>query len=66
MCLISDYSLKNIFTKGDVMKKLKELWNHSLTQWIVKTVYYLAILFALLWLYGFHDTNTNPFIYNEF
>ncbi|MDA2141298.1 teichoic acid D-Ala incorporation-associated protein DltX [Bacillus cereus group sp. Bc256] len=48
------------------MKKLKELWNHSLTQWIVKTVYYLAILFALLWLYGFHDTNTNPFIYNEF
>ncbi|QGV10675.1 teichoic acid D-Ala incorporation-associated protein DltX (plasmid) [Bacillus cereus] len=60
-------ALKYIFTKGlRYEKKLKELWNRSFTQWMVKTVYYLAILFALLWLYGFHDTNTNPFIYNEF
>ncbi|HDR7454452.1 TPA: teichoic acid D-Ala incorporation-associated protein DltX [Bacillus cereus] len=48
------------------MKKLEKLWYRSLTQWIVKNVYYLAILFALLWLYGFHDTNTSTFIYNEF
>ncbi len=48
------------------MKKLKELWNRSFTQWMVKSVYYLLILFALLWLYGFHDTSTSTFIYNEF
>ncbi|MEN8648231.1 teichoic acid D-Ala incorporation-associated protein DltX [Bacillus toyonensis] len=48
------------------MKSLKEIWYRSLTQWVVKTVYYLAIFFALLWLYGFHDINTSTFIYNEF
>ncbi|HDX9577863.1 teichoic acid D-Ala incorporation-associated protein DltX [Bacillus sp. NPDC077411] len=48
------------------MKTLKEIWSQPLTQWIAKTCYYLAILFALLWLYGFQDTNTSTFIYNEF
>lgn len=48
------------------MKALKELWSHPLTQWVCKTLYYLAILLALLWLYGFKDTNTGTFIYNEF
>ncbi|EEM97396.1 teichoic acid D-Ala incorporation-associated protein DltX [Bacillus thuringiensis] len=52
--------------RGKDMERLKEIWSRPLTQWIAKTVYYLAILFALLWLYGFHDTNTSTFIYNEF
>lgn len=48
------------------MKAIKELWTRPLTQWVFKTFYYLAILVALLWLYGFKDTNTSTFIYNEF
>ncbi|MFD3447546.1 teichoic acid D-Ala incorporation-associated protein DltX [Microbacteriaceae bacterium 4G12] len=48
------------------MKTMKELWSRPLTQWVIKTLYYLAILIALLWLYGFKDTGTSTFIYNEF
>ncbi|MFX3622506.1 MAG: teichoic acid D-Ala incorporation-associated protein DltX [Ectobacillus sp.] len=48
------------------MKAINKLWSKPLAQWILKTLYYLAILIALLWLYGFKDTNTGTFIYNEF
>ncbi|MGK8429711.1 teichoic acid D-Ala incorporation-associated protein DltX [Bacillus cereus] len=29
-------------------------------------MYYLPVLFVLIWLYGFHETNTILFSYNEF
>ena len=48
------------------MTSLKEIWYRSSIQWGVRTVYYFTILFALLWLYGFHETITSIFIYNEF
>jgi hypothetical protein len=48
------------------MKAVKALWNKPATQWVCKTLYYFSILLGLLWLYGFTDTNTSTFIYNEF
>lgn len=48
------------------MNLIKELWSQPMAQWVLKTMYYLMILIALLWLYGFTDTNTSTFIYNEF
>ncbi|UOY92681.1 teichoic acid D-Ala incorporation-associated protein DltX [Ectobacillus sp. JY-23] len=48
------------------MKAVKALWNRPTVQWFCKTLYYLGILLGLLWLYGFTDTNTSTFIYNEF
>ncbi|MCP8968561.1 teichoic acid D-Ala incorporation-associated protein DltX [Ectobacillus ponti] len=48
------------------MNKLKEIWSRPAVQWTLKTLYYLGILLALVGLYGFKDTNTSTFIYNEF
>ncbi|WP_379968946.1 teichoic acid D-Ala incorporation-associated protein DltX [Ectobacillus sp. sgz5001026] len=48
------------------MKAIQSMWSRPLTQWVVKTLYYLFILLALLGLYGFKDTNSSTFIYNEF
>ncbi len=41
-------------------------WNEPITQWIVQTGYYLAILCALLWIYGVHSNSVTGFIYNDF
>ncbi|HBF37989.1 MAG TPA: hypothetical protein DDW50_11775 [Firmicutes bacterium] len=41
-------------------------WNEPIIQWVVQTCYYLAILFALLWIYGVHNNPTGGFIYQDF
>ena len=41
-------------------------WNQPLTQWVVQTCYYLAILIALLWIYGVWAHSATGFIYKDF
>lgn len=35
-------------------------------KFIVKTIFYFAILLTLYFLYGFHSANTGSYIYNDF
>lgn len=46
--------------------RLKALCRDPLTQWVVMTVYYTAIILGLIILYGFGAAHTGSFIYNEF
>ncbi|MFC4619175.1 teichoic acid D-Ala incorporation-associated protein DltX [Camelliibacillus cellulosilyticus] len=47
--------------------RMRKLWERPLTQWVAKTLYYTAILIALLLLYGIYGHHhAAPFIYNEF
>ncbi|MBM7644851.1 hypothetical protein JOD45_001058 [Scopulibacillus daqui] len=48
------------------MKTIQKLWSRPVTQWFIKTLYYLVIIVALVWLYGAKATHSSPFIYNEF
>lgn len=45
--------------EGGIMKKLTE-------SIFLTTLFYLFILITLIYLYGFVDTETGNFIYNEF
>ncbi len=49
-----------------LMKVIQKIWVKPQTQWVWKTLYYLFILLALLGIYGFKDTTSSTFIYNEF
>lgn len=65
MNLISVVGTQQV-NEEELMKAIQSMWSRPLTQWVVKTLYYLFILLALLGLYGFKDTNSSTFIYNEF
>ncbi|EMG29251.1 hypothetical protein X560_1926 [Listeria fleischmannii 1991] len=48
------------------MQKVKLFFHKPSTIFILKTIFYLAILLGLLWFYGFKNPNSTNFIYNEF
>ncbi|MGM9988600.1 MAG: teichoic acid D-Ala incorporation-associated protein DltX [Bacillaceae bacterium] len=52
--------MKRLFTH------IHSFYQKAAVQFFLRTTYYLLILLALLWLYGFKDTNTSTFIYNDF
>ncbi len=45
---------------------ITELWNNPRIRVIALTLYYLAILFGLILLYGKGDFSTPPYIYQGF
>jgi hypothetical protein len=47
-------------------EKLIALWNNRWVRFAVLTLYYLAILLGLIYLYGKGDFSTPPFIYQGF
>ncbi|MCZ8513049.1 teichoic acid D-Ala incorporation-associated protein DltX [Paenibacillus filicis] len=50
--------------------RLTRFFQYAITLWIWKTIYYIAILVGLLWIYGIHSEQPEPsggtFIYNGF
>ncbi|WP_027106969.1 teichoic acid D-Ala incorporation-associated protein DltX [Ligilactobacillus ceti] len=49
---------------------MKKAWNklreNTIASFIVRTVFYLAIMFLLVYLYSYSGVNQPHFIYNEF
>ncbi|MGF7012823.1 teichoic acid D-Ala incorporation-associated protein DltX [Ornithinibacillus bavariensis] len=48
------------------MKVVRTLIDNTFAKMTGQTLYYLVILILLVLIYGFHDMNAGPFIYNEF
>lgn len=49
-----------------MFKKEKFVFSKSGSRWFFSFLYYLFILLALYFIYGFHDANSGAYIYNEF
>ncbi|WP_167629862.1 teichoic acid D-Ala incorporation-associated protein DltX [Listeria valentina] len=48
------------------MNRIKHFFCLPATIFVLKTIFYLAVLLGLLWFYGFKNPNSTNFIYNEF
>ena len=46
--------------------KLKSWFQRPVVQFIALTVFYFAVMLALVYLYGYSGINQAKFIYNEF
>jgi hypothetical protein len=49
-----------------MLRKIKSVFEKNTSRWFLSFFYYLIILLALLFLYGFHEANSGSYIYNEF
>lgn len=49
-----------------MVNKFKAVFSNNRLRWFLSFLYYLLILLALYFIYGFHDANTGAYIYNEF
>lgn len=62
--------LNNVFRDirgGESMfAKLKAWFQRPVVQFIALTVFYFAVMLALVYLYGYSGINQAKFIYNEF
>lgn len=45
---------------------MKKMLHYPVMDFLLKTVFYFAILLFLLYLYGYFGAGQEPFIYNEF
>lgn len=54
---------KEVFQMKEAIQKLKE---NDIVVFCAKTVFYLAILLILVYLYDYTNTDSGNFIYNEF
>ncbi|MEY8661825.1 teichoic acid D-Ala incorporation-associated protein DltX [Ligilactobacillus faecis] len=47
-------------------KKWQKFLSNGYVDFILKTIFYFAVLFALVYLYSYSGVNQPHFIYNEF
>ncbi|WP_235803777.1 MULTISPECIES: teichoic acid D-Ala incorporation-associated protein DltX [Limosilactobacillus] len=45
---------------------IQSIKNHPTLKFILKTVFYFAVIVLLIYLYGYYGAGQEPFIYNEF
>lgn len=45
---------------------IKSLKDHPVSSFILKTLFYFAVIVILIYMYGYFGAGQAPFIYNEF